>query len=425
MTRILFTNTNCSWNKGSAAQVISASRILRRFVSDADFTLLSRRFELDSNRCAVYNIRVVGFSAKKPRKGFLRYYILWYIFSLSRCGLWAILHKIGLNANSLTNRKVLREYAQADLIIDLSGDSFSDSAGGHSVVNSLNILMGMLLGKPIVIYSQSIGPFKPMTMALAKLCLNRGDLIIVRESVTKSYLKKIGVNRPPIYLTADTAFLLEPAPHERVRSILSKEGIRKNNEPLVGISTSELIDRSFEPNNPRLNNKYIALMIKAIDYLIEELNARVILVPHVFLEGGYDDRFVAKKIRRLVKNKDKTKLIANEYTPEELRGVIGKCDLFIGARMHANISAISMHVPTIAIAWSHKYYGILRTLGQEKYVCDVKTTTFDELVSKINDAWSNREEIKKTLMHKVRIQKELALFNGELVKGLLISLKKV
>lgn len=93
--------------------------------------------------------------------------------------------------------------------------------------------------------------------------------------------------------------------------------------------------------------------------------------------------------------------------------------------MHANISAISMHVPTIAIAWSHKYYGIMRTLGQEKYVCDVRTTTFDELISKINDAWSNREEIKKTLMHKVRIQKELALFNGELVKGLLISLKKV
>lgn len=166
-------------------------------------------------------------------------------------------------------------------------------------------------------------------------------------------------------------------------------------------------------------------MVKAIDYLTEKLNARVMLVPHVFLEGGHDDRFVARKIRQLVKNKDRTKLIANEYTPEELRGIIGRCDLFIGARMHANISAISMHVPTIAIAWSHKYYGIFRTLGQEKYVCDVKTTTFDELISKINDAWSNREEIKKTLMRKVRIQEKLALFNGELVKDLLISLKKV
>jgi len=285
--------------------------------------------------------------------------------------------------------------------------------------------MGILLGKPIVIYSQSIGPFKPMTMPLARLCLNRADLIIVRERITKSYLKRIGVNRPPIYLTADTAFLLEPAPHEKVRSILLKEGIRKNNDPLVGISTSDVIDRSFEPNNRRLNNKYVVLMAKVINYLIEKLNARVILVPHVFLEDGFDDRFVAKKIRQLVKNKDRTKIIASEYEPEELRGVIGKCDLFIGARMHANISAISMHVPTIAIAWSHKYYGVMKTLGQEKYVCDVKTTTFDELISKINDAWSNREETKKTLMHKVRIQKELALFNGKLVKGLLISLKKV
>lgn len=424
MTKILFTNTNCSWNKGSASQLISASKILKRFVSDADFTLLSHRFELDSNKCRVHNIKVVGFGVRRPHREFLRYYMLWYIFSLSRCALWAILHKIGLNANSLTNTEVLREYAEADVVIDLSGDSFSDSKGGHSIRNSLNILMGILLGKPIVFYSQSIGPFKSLTIALAKLCLNRADLIIVREDVTKKYLETIGVKRPPIHLTADTAFFLETAPPERVGSILLQEGISKDNEPLVGISTSGTIARVCELHSSGHDTKYVTLMAKAIDYSIEKLNAKVILVPHVFLESSYDDRFVAKRILQFVKNKEAARLIANEYTPEELRGVIGKCDLFIGARMHANISAISMHVPTIAIAWSHKYYGIMRTLGQEKYVCDIRTMTFDELASKMDDAWSNREEITKTLINKASLQRELALSCGELVKNLLISVKK-
>ncbi|NIN03283.1 MAG: polysaccharide pyruvyl transferase, partial [Hydrotalea flava] len=73
----------------------------------------------------------------------------------------------------------------------------------------------------------------------------------------------------------------------------------------------------------------------------------------------------------------------------ELKGIIGRCDLFIGARMHSNIASISMHVPTVALAWSHKYHGIMKMVEQEKYVCDIRTTTFNELVSKINDAWSN------------------------------------
>ena len=421
MAKIIFTNTNCSWNKGSAAQVISASRTLKRLISDADFTLVSYRLELDLKQCALYNIKVVGYSGENPHKGLLfSCRLLRYLLHLFRCGLWAVLHKIGLNASSLIDGKILREYAQADMIIDLSGDSFSDSLGGRSIMNSFTVLLGIFLGKPIVIYSQSIGPFKVMTMPLAKFCLNRVDLIIVREQITQSYLKTIGVDKPQIYLTAETAFLLKPAPHKMVKKILLKEGISKKKKPLIGISVSKLIDGTFKPTN--LNNKYVTLMAQVVDYLIEKLNARVVFVPHV-IKREYDDRFVARKVYQKVKNKDRTKMITNEYTPEELKGVIGQCDLFIGARMHANISAISMHVPTIAIAWSHKYYGIMRALGQEKYVCDFKTATFDELVSKINDAWSSRKEIKKTLMRRVKIQKELAVFSGKLVKNLLNSLK--
>ena len=73
----------------------------------------------------------------------------------------------------------------------------------------------------------------------------------------------------------------------------------------------------------------------------------------------------------------------------------------LGRLCMANILAISMNVPTIGLSYSHKYLGIIELVGQEKYVCDFRTVTFDELVSKINNAWYNREKIKNELATKV------------------------
>ena len=401
MTKILITNTNCSWNKGSAAQVISTSKILKKNITDADFTLISTRPELDS-KCRKHGITVIGYSSKKKHTG---YCFLYYLLrSLFLCVFWLIFRKIGLDIK--INERLLREYIKTDLVINLAGDSFRGGILGVSIIIDLSIILGLILKKPVVIYSQSIGPFKSLTKPLAKFCLKRVDLITVREEITKNYLKELGIG--DVHLTADCAFLLEPD-CKTVKRIFESEGIIKNDNPFIGISASEFMDRT--------NKNYVVLMQKIVDYLIEKLNAQVVFVPHVTgIDGYYDDRDVNKKICALSKNTDKIKLIKGDYTPEQLKGIIGEFDLFIGSRMHANIASTSMYVPTIAIAWSHKYYGIMKMLGQKKYVWDFKKMTFKELYYTINDAWENKEKIKKSLETKVEKQKKLALFSAELVK---------
>ena len=412
MTKILVTNTNCSWNRGSAAQVISTSEILKTYIPDVSFTLISYCPELDTRQSTKYNynLKVVGYFSETPCK---RLVFLYHKFSaLFRCVLYTIQHKIGLSANSLLNEKYLREYIDSDVIINLSGDSYSDGKGGNAAWNSLEVLIGILLKKPIVFFSQSIGPFKKLTMPLAKFCLNKANLIIVREEITKNYLEEIGI-KSPIYLTADCAFILEPAHYERVENILRKENISIKRR-LIGISANVMLDDK--------ENKYANSMAQLIDYAIEKLNAQVIFVPHVLSMGAggrIDDRVMGEKIYKLIKNKENVNLIKEEYSPEELKGIIGLCDIFIGGRMHANIAAISSCIPTIATAWSHKYYGIMRTVGQGKYVCDFKTMNFEELKSKIDDLWDNKEKIREELKLKVEYQKELAWHSGELVRDLL------
>ena len=410
MTKILFTNTNCSVNKGSAAQVISTCETLRTLIPNLEITLMSHFPELDSKLCGIHNIKVVSAMwLRLPRERVWRF-IYYRIFHLFFNLLWATLFKIGLNPRSIKN-PIIQEYVSADAIVDLSGDSFSDGKGGFSIGIDSTILFGVSLKKPIVIYSQSIGPFKLAVTALARYCLSEASLVIVREEITKNYLEEIGIESP-IYLTADCAFVLEPAPYDHIENILSKENIDTTKKPLIGISANAMLDDE--------ENNYVTSMTQTVDYVIEKLNAQVVFVPHVVgINGRGDDRVMGEKIYKLTKNKENINLIKGDYSPEELKGIIRLCDMFIGGRMHANIAAISSGVPTIATAWSHKYYGIMRTVGQEKYVCDFKTMNSEELKSKIDDLWDNKEKIREELKLKVEDQKELAWYSGELVRDLL------
>lgn len=411
IAKILFIGATCSKNRGSAAMLISATNTLRQFIPESEFTVLSIFPKLDSKNCSAYNLNVLDWKGDLLK-------LSSYFFQLI---MWKIVH-----IPRLINKGLLQEYARSDIIIDLSGDGFTDDYGIiESIASCYDILLCKCLNKPIVIYAQSIGPFKTkLTKSLSRFCLNMVDLLIVRDEITNNYLQDIGVTNT-IHFTADSAFLLDASPYEIIHEIFSKENIWEDDRPIIGISTSQLIyDLELKKSKPNSENPYILLMAKIIDNLIDNLDAQIILVPHVTNDDRpVDDIFVAEKIFNVAINKDKIRSINNEYGPEELKGVIGKCDIFIGARMHANIAATSMCVPTLAIAYSHKSYGIMRTLGMEKYVLDFQTMTFDDIISKIDDLWINRVMIKMELEMIIPEIKEKAMLNGKMVKELLESLK--
>jgi colanic acid/amylovoran biosynthesis protein len=422
MTNILLINTNCSVNKGSAAQVISTVETLNKFILNPNFVMWSWIPELDSKPCGEHGIKVIGSSRKKPfSKG--AYYLMFFelLGYVVRCAFWAGLDKIGLKIDKVINSEILTEYCASDLIVDLSGDSLSDY-GWYSIYPILAILTGIILRKKIAVFSQSLGPFKKTMTPLVRFCLDRVGLIVVREDETLNILRRINVDNPHIYLLAEIAFLLESAPPDRIQKMLLKEGIGSNGKedcPLIGVGPSLQEYDSFKSKN----EFYVSLMAKITDYLVEKTNAEIILIPHLIIPPEYhheDDRSVARKIYQTAKNKNRIKLIKNDYSPEELKGLIGKCELFIGTRMHSNIASTSMHVPTIALAWSHKYHGIMKMLDQEKYVCDVKTTNLNKLILIINDAWRNRNEIRKQLASKTGELQKSALFGGRLVGELLM-----
>ena len=413
MTKILILNVGWS-NKGNRAIVHSTIETIKKFVPDAEFNLMGP-YERDHKGLQIKKEVGYGLSIRKPHHTIL---LLLYLI---KCVCIHIFERFNMHIPISKNSRLF-EYYDSDIVINSGGDSMSGESG--TLGSFINILYAILMNKPVVLYGESLGYYRnPILDSIAKFVFNRTKLILVREELSKKYLGNSSINNPKIYVTADPAFLLNVVQESRVFEILSKGGIDEISKPLIGINPSGLISRFMECEHQKAEEEFANIMAKVIDNLVENLNATIIMIPHVYTSDD-DDRIAINRIFRKVKNKSNVKTIKNEYTPQELKGIIGQCDLFIGARMHATIASTSMLIPTVGIAYSHKMHGIIgEMLGQKKYVLDIKELDYESLISTINDAWENREKIKKELKMKIPMVKEKAMLNGKLVKDLLDSLK--
>jgi colanic acid/amylovoran biosynthesis protein len=414
MTKILIVNFGGRFNKGGVALVNSMIETIKYFIPNCKFTALAH--QANYNQYPITVIETVG-SNSSLKAGLKALYLV--VTSL----LLMVFNRFGIRLNP--RNKILREYVESDAVINTGGDNLTEDYGTLSLAFNLSyLLIGLIFKKPVVIYAESIGPFRGrISRLMANFVLNRVNLITIREEISKKNLNLINVNKPRICLTADSAFLLKAVNAKRLTELLNTESITENDRPLVGISISKIISRYGFADIEKPEEKYqqyVSVMAKTIEYITDSLEATVVIVPHVIDPRKNDDRWVADDVCKLISNKSKVISIKEDYTPEELKGIIGHCDLFIGARMHATIASTSMLVPTIGIAYSHKIYGIVgEMLGQKEYILDVKELTYESLISKIDDVWKNRETIKEQLGIKVPQVKERAMLNGKLVKELL------
>lgn len=88
--------------------------------------------------------------------------------------------------------------------------------------------------------------------------------------------------------------------------------------------------------------------------------------------------------------------IDEDPSASELKALISRCELFLGATMHAAIAALSSDVPTIMLSWSHKYSGLMEQIGLERFVWDMESPV-EELEQLIEEVWETRSAIREVL----------------------------
>lgn len=398
--RVLLTGTYCSKNKGDASMQQVFSDEVRKERPQAQIIIAAPFPKIDAGHYTTTTI------VKSGRRNLPLATLHW----LFLVGLRVLRHR----PNRYLLNAEIDEMSRADVVVDLSGDMLTEDYGpvvGYS--HFLPLLQAQALGKPVIICAQSVGPFRYLK-CLARRILSRAALITVRESITPKLLDEL--NGPSIksVRTADLAFLLKPAAPDCIDALFEKEGIpAKPTRPRLGVSVSALLTNRTNRHLGTGRENSIDSFALALDAVAEELGIEVFLVPHVFgPKPAGDDRQAGEKLASLMRNPPLR--LRGEYRPEEIKGMIGRCDAFVGCRMHANIAALESGVPVLAIGYSHKTRGILSDLGLGDWILPIDEIDPKKLTDGIARLFTESSAYRQLLRAKLPAMRQSATENIDL-----------
>jgi colanic acid/amylovoran biosynthesis protein len=303
----------------------------------------------------------------------------------------------------------LKQLKETDLVFAISGgDSFSDIYGMKRMLYvSLPQLLALLLGKPMILLPQTIGPFKRwLSRRLASKILSGAEIVYSRDEEGLAHTRNLlgaRAEQARIRFSPDVAFVVEPVDFQ-TRSIQGGvEQLRMDHRPVVGLNVSGLLYQGGyrHSNMFGLKSDYRELICDLVRLLIEKKRARVILIPHVLGEERHleSDRPACQEIYNSFSENHHQYLhmIDDIYKPTEIKHLIGQCDFFVGSRLHACIAALSQHVPAVGLAYSRKFAGVLKSAAVDDLVVDLRALSHQEVVRQVNRLFDERAALRQRL----------------------------
>lgn len=268
--------------------------------------------------------------------------------------------------------------AWADIALSVGGDNYC--YGGTGIYAYLNRAYKNQ-GVKTVLWGCSIEPDIVAQKDVAK-DLNQYDLIVAREGITYEAVKRVQKNA---ILAPDPAFFMEPKAFSLDDRLCTGNVIGINISPMI-ISNEKASGMAYE------NYKQL------IQYILSETDATIALIPHVVWDSN-DDR---KVLQQLYDDFDQNPrlVLVEDHTAPELKYIISKCSLFVGARTHATIAAYSSCVPTLVVGYSVKARGIAKDLfgTEDGYVLSVQELREpDQLTKAFGYIYERESEIREHL----------------------------
>lgn len=411
--RITITNAYTWYNKGDAGILLATIDILKELFVGCQIDILSFTPEEDSKRyCKIEGVNNVYSNILNPHPyKHTKFGKICAIFKL----FFSMLKTqfiINFKHKNFKN-KSLASLETSDVIV-VCGGGFLGGKKLDSLMHIYQIYINTLFKKPVYIIGTSIEPMQnKLIKRLTDKVLKKVDYVYAREIITDKYLNTI-LPKEKHCLIPDVAFYLKNIKSNKKYM----EEYKKKFPLLLGITVRKW-------NFPQKSNKEKAMYeyINAIDimmeYMIEKYHCAFVFIPQVIVEHG-NDADVAELIKDRLKEKYKNNFIIkyDDWSPYEIKEVIGELDGFIGTRMHSNIFATSNYVPTVAIAYEKKTNGIMHTLELDEYVMEINDIDSNILINKIELMIKNRKKITKHLKIKIEeIRNDIYNKSKEHIKG--------
>lgn len=258
-----------------------------------------------------------------------------------------------------------------------AGDSFSDIYGEERFFTDLLYKNMALSYTKLVLGSQTYGPYKNEAVKTAALqVINNAYEVFSRDQKSSNFIEQ-NTKRKAI-TTSDIAFEMK---YSVTNELKHTEGKIK-----LGINPSGLLwSGGYTGNNQfSLTVDYKKYLIQLITKLLETEKYEIHLIPHVFTANPkiVDNDLIACKALKL---RFPELVMAPCYElPMDVKAYISQMDVFLGARMHATIAAVSTGVATIPFSYSQKFEGLYSSIQYPCVLTAAKLTTEEAMEQSMN-----------------------------------------
>lgn len=307
-------------------------------------------------------------------------------------------------ANRWRFSEVFKTIKNSDLLISGGGSLLQDVTSKKGILYYLGVIFcGKILNKPVLVYSQGIGPVNlKRNRKLTALILNRVNEITVRDTNSKKDLEEMGVKKE-IIVSVDPVlgFSSDEINVEKGRELLERVDVNINDGKILGISV-----RPWK--TPQAN--FIALA-EACDQLALQ-GWQIVFIPMHFPEDIQASREVAKHM------KEKAFLLKENYSPSEALSIYKAVDMVIGMRLHSLIMAAVVEKPFVAISYDPKVNRFM-DLIHIKRVLDINSLKCQEILDLVQNTWENRSGFLNNLSSKLVDLRTQAIKPAEKAMGIL------
>jgi len=365
-----------NYNKGSEALVRGTISILKRRYPDSFITVA-----MSGNPTETVVNGMQGVDKYINRKPDVYKYSIWNIMQ-------KILWKLSLKKASVFLRlyKCLKYNAKQDLIIRIVGDNYDKTYGNFFVEQYFieNMLDKKYSKNRYCLYNCSLEKSHIDNSVTSDV--STSDVFTVRESLTYNNFLEI-IPKEKIHFHPDPAFVMSP------QEIALPQGWEIDN--MVGVNLSNLIlEDVYIAGKDKILYAYYNLM----EYILNDTALKIVFIPHVMNNA---DLSALTILYEKYKGSGRVILIDDqELSAPQLKYIISKCRMYIGARTHSTIAAYSSCIPTLVLGYSIKSLGIAQDLFgcTENYVVSSQNLS-DGMALANAFKWmlSNEEEIRQHL----------------------------
>ena len=290
-----------------------------------------------------------------------------------------------------------------DLFISGGGSLLQDATSFKSLVYYLLVIgLAKRRSRKVMVLGQGIGPLRRgISRGLTARTLSHLDLITVRDAQSAELLRELGI-QGRIEVTADPTFMLDPCPAEESGRLLREAGLGED-EDIIAISLRKW------PETPELESA----VVKALSALAEKVPAKFLLVTM----QTPDDEELSRQVARSIGKPDRFVVQPALWSANQLLGVLSRCGLVVGMRLHALIFAAAAGTPSLGIVYDPKVEQFVRMTGQEGIsLSEVASGLLADLAAQ---AWTQRADLASRLERTVPPLRDAAMRNFALAEELL------